>query len=179
MSKQEAKMNVFTLSTVRLVFLGALLAVVAGCASDGSFQNPFANNEPAPTTSYFFSEFSDIPIPNEMSENRSNTFITFAPSGVKCGVQLFSGRVEVVSLMNTMRRHMASNGWTLRSLLRAQESVMTFEKPDRIASLQLSDGLIKTEMRVFVSSRLEGDSPAVEINPYTPPATGGEQKLSQ
>lgn len=164
---------------VRLVCFGALFVVVAGCASDGSFQNPFASNEAAPTTSYFFSEFPDIPIPNEMSESRSSTFITFAPSGVKCGVQLFSGRVEVVSLMNTMRRHMASNGWTLRSLLRAQESVLTFEKPDRIASFQISDGLIKTEMRVFVSSRLEGDSPTLEINPYVPPATGGEQKLSQ
>lgn len=172
-------MNVFTHKLLRLACACALFVAVAGCASDGSFQNPFASNEPAPATSYFFSEFSDIPIPNEMSESRSDTFITFAPSGVKCGVQRFTGRVEIVSLMNTMRRYMATNGWTLRSLLRSKESVLIFEKPDRVASFQISDGLVNSEMRVFVSSRLEGDSPAVEINPYTPAASGGEQKLSQ
>ncbi len=172
-------MNVFTHRLLRLACACALIAVIAGCASDGSFQNPFVNNDPPPATSYFFSEFSDIPIPNEMSENRSDTFITFAPSGVKCGVQRFTGRVEIVSLMNTMRRYMATNGWTLRSLLRSKESVLIFEKPDRVASFQISDGLVNTEMRVFVSSRLEGDSSSVEINAYTPAVSGGEQKLSQ
>lgn len=154
-------------------------ALIAGCASDGSFTNPFASNEPAPTTSYFYSEFSDIPIPNEMSEQRSDTFITFAPSGIKCGVQRFTGRVEVVSLMNTMRRYMSTNGWTLRSLLRSKESVLIFEKPDRVASFQITDGLVNTEMRVFVSSRLEGDSSSVEINSYVPSTAGTEQRLSQ
>lgn len=168
--------------TIRLLLFGALAALLAGCASDGSFSNPFASSssEPAPVNNYFYSEFSDIPIPNEMSESRSDTFITFAPTGIKCGVQRFTGRVEIVSLMNTMRTNMAANGWTLRSLLRAKDSTLVFEKPDRIASFQISDGLVSTEMRVFVSARLEGDSPAVDINPYSPPAqTVGSQQFSQ
>lgn len=158
-----------------LMFLAA-----AGCASDGSFTNPFASKESAPTSGYYYSEFSDIPIPNELAESRSDTFITFAQSGVKCGTQRFTGRVEVVSLMNTMRRYMASNGWTLRSLLRARESTLVFEKPDRIATFQISDGVMNTEMRVFVSSRLEGDSSAVDINSYSAgPAASGTQQLSK
>ncbi len=173
MSKREVLMNVFTLRLLRLVSLCALVTLVAGCASDGSLQNPFTNKELTPATSYFFSEFPDIVIPNEMSENRGDTFITFAPSGVKCGVQRFTGRVEIVSLMNTMRRHMATNGWTLRSLLRFKESVLIFEKPDRVAFFQISDGPVNTDMRISVSSRLEGDSPSVEINPYTSPSRSG------
>jgi hypothetical protein len=94
-----------------------------------------------------------------MSEARGDTFITFTPSGLKCGVQRFSGRVEIVSLMNTMRRNMSSSGWSLRSLLRASESVLVFEKTDRLATIQISDGMISTDMRITVTSRLAGDSP--------------------
>lgn len=168
----------------RILLCCLTMFLLAGCASDGSFSNPFASSEPASGSNYYFSEFSDIPIPNDMSESRNDTFVTFAPSGVKCGTQRFSGRVEVVSLMNTVRRNMGSNGWTLRSVLRAKESTLVFEKPDRIATFQISDGLIFTGMRLFVSSRLEGDSSSVNVNAYSPPAkasasSGKQQKLSQ
>lgn len=157
--------------SIRFILVCALVLLCTACASDGTFTNPFIASKPDPSgSSYYFSEFGDVPIPNEMTESKNDTFITFAPSGVKCGVQRFTGRVDVVSLMNTMRANMAANGWTLRSLLRAQESVLVFEKPDRIASLQISDGMVYTQMRLFMSSRLEGDSTAVEINPYTPKA---------
>ena len=161
------------------------LVLLAGCASDGSLTNPFASPEPASGSSFYFGEFPDVPIPNDMSESRGDTFVTFAPSGIKCGVQRFTGRVEAVSLMNTMRRNMSSQGWILRSLMRSKESALVFEKGDRVATFQVTDGLIFTEMRVFVSSRLEGDSGAVDINAYSSPAkksaasSGGSQKLSE
>ena len=167
--------------TIKLMLLGIIvlgLFGLAGCASDGSFSNPFASTETVSSSGFYFSEFQDIPIPNDMSESRSDTFITFAPSGVKCGVQKFSGRVEIVSLMNTMRRYMADNGWTLRSLLRAKESSLIFEKPDRIATFQMSEGVVYTDMRIFVSARLEGDSSAIDVNTYYP-AQDGSQQLSQ
>ncbi|MDR0828171.1 MAG: hypothetical protein LBN33_09925 [Desulfovibrio sp.] len=168
---------------MRLLIILPILAFVAltsaGCASDGSLKNPFSSDpapaQSAPSSNYFFSEFNDIPIPNELSENRGDTFITFAPSGVKCGVQHFSGRVELVSLMNTMRRNMASNGWKLRSLLRAKESVMVFDKTDRMAAFQISDGMVTTDMRIFVTSRLEGDAPPADPT-YS---TGSSQPITQ
>lgn len=163
----------FSLSLAMLAILAVLLS---GCASDGSLSNPFASEEP--TTPHYFSEFSDIPIPNEMSESTSDTFITFAPSGLKTGMQRFTGRVELVSLMNSLRRNMAANGWTLRSLIRAKRSVMVFDKPDRMAALQITDGTFTTEMIITVTSRLEGDAPLPEAAPYTPPA-GSQEPLLQ
>ena len=171
------------------------VALLGGCAKDGSFTNPFAD-EPAPASPHYIGEFSDIPIPNDMSESTGSTFVTFAPSGLKCGTQKFSGRVELVSLMNTMRRNMASNGWTLRSLLRSKESILVFEKADRIVSLVFSDGLIFTDMRIFMSPRLQGDSGNLDMQAYTTPGAptasaggsgagsgssskAGAQKLSQ
>jgi hypothetical protein len=65
---------------------------------------------------------------------------------------------------------MAGHGWTLRSLLRAQRSILIFEKPDRIAFIEITDGLLETEMRVIVSARLEGD--AVSLNARTYSASG-------
>ncbi len=170
----------------RILILCAVLAVPAGCASDGSFVNPFESTEPSSGSPYYFSEFSDVPIPNDMSEKRGETFITFAPSGIKCGVQLFSGRLDIVALMNAMRRNMANNGWTLRSLLRSNESVLVFEKSDRFCTMALSDGVIFTDLRVFVSPRLEGDTGA-DISAFSPPlpsgsagaSSSGQQKLSQ
>lgn len=156
----------------RFFTICSIMLLCAACASDGSFRNPFASETAEPSgAGFYFSEFSDVPIPNEMSEKTSDTFITFASSGTKCGVQRFTGRVDVVSLMNTMRQNMNANGWILRSLLRAKESVLVFEKPDRVVALHIVDGLISTEMRVFMTSRLEGDSSAVTMNTFNTEST--------
>ena len=166
---------------------GLLLVAVAvftvGCAQDGSFKNPFSSDEAPvnqPANPYFFADFSDIPIPNDMSEVSDETVISYAPSGVKCGVQRFRGRVEVNSLLNAMRNNMAGQGWTLRSFLRAPSSLLIFEKPDRVATLYITDDLLHTNMRVFMSPRLEGDHSANGLSFTTPAAnTSGTQQLSQ
>lgn len=156
-------------TVLRLLCLCSALMLATGCASDGSMWNPFSDDdEYTDTTPYYFSEFSDVPIPNEMSESSGDTFISFAPSGVKIGVQRFSGRLELVALMNALRQNMANNGWTLRSLLRSNKSFLVFEKQNRICSMVISDGLIYTSMQIFVSPRLEGDSSALDISAYTP-----------
>jgi hypothetical protein len=148
----------------RLLFLSLLTLALAGCASDGSLKNPFSSSEEeTPENPYYLSEFSDVPIPHDMSEERDKTYISFAPSGMKCGVQHFSGRVEVVSLMNAMRRNMAAQGWILRALLRSRESILVFEKADSICTMHISDGRIYTGMIIFMSPRLDGDSGAVSL----------------
>lgn len=148
------------LSAVLLLFVLTL----AGCAADGTITNPFAETEP-PSTPFYFSDFADVPLPHQMSEVKSETVITYAPSGVKCGLQRFKGNVEAASLISTMRNNMVSQGWELKSMLRAKESVLTFEKDDRLCTLYISDDAIYTNMRVFVTPRLAGD-----MNSYAPPA---------
>lgn len=146
-------MRIFFTTTVL-----ALLLLTFGCASDGSVSNPFETAVPVPGGDYFFSEFADIPIPNDMSESKSDTYTAASQgAGIKTGFQKFSGRVDAPALIRTMRRNMADHGWVLRSFLRSKESVLVFEKPDRICSIQITDGLIYTEMRIFLSTRLEGD----------------------
>ncbi|MDR2076729.1 MAG: hypothetical protein LBP61_07375 [Desulfovibrio sp.] len=145
----------------RLSALSLLFFVLTACASDGSLSNPFSSSEDPPENPYYLSEFSDVPIPQGMTEDKRETYISFAPSGLKCGVQHFSGRVEVVSLMNAMRRNMAAHGWVLRALLRSQESILVFEKSDSVCTMHISDGRIYTGLILFMSPRLDGDSEPV------------------
>lgn len=154
-----------------VLLLVAALALFSGCASDGILVNPFADNTPPPVNPYYYDEFPDLPIPNEMTEVASDTVITSTASGVRTGIQHFQGRVESVSLINAMRKNMANQGWTLRSLFRAQQTIMIYEKTDRVCSLYITDGMIYTDMRVFVSQRLEGDSSDLDVNQYSIPVT--------
>ena len=163
-----------------ILFVLAAVILCAGCASDGSFSNPFETATPTPGGNYYFGEFSDVPIPNDMSESSGDTFVTAHQSGIKSGVQKFSGRVDAISLIKTMRRNMADHGWVLRSLLRSTESVLVFEKPEKICSIQISDGTFSTSMRIFLSPRLDGDSMDLDISAYSAPAPNlQEQSLNQ
>lgn len=140
---------------------------LAGCAADGSISNPFSTPEP-PSTPFYFADFTDVPIPHAMSEVKSESVITYAASGVKCGVQRFRGNVDASSLIATMRNNMSSQGWALTSLLRANESVLTFEKDDRLCTLYITDDAIYTNMRIFVTPRLEAGALDNYVMPVTP-----------
>ncbi len=155
------------ISRIALAGILLLALISAGCVAGGS---PFASSEPS--SPYYVSEFSDVSIPREMSEVRGETYITFAPSGIKCGMQQFSGHVEVVSLMNMLRRHMSANGWVLRSLLRSKQSFMTFDKDERVCVMHIVDGLVYTDLTVFMSAKLAGDSGAPDISAYSHPEAG-------
>lgn len=158
-------------------FLSVLLVVfvlgLVGCGADGSISNPFSTPEP-PSTPFYFADFNDIPLPHPMSEVKSESVITFATSGVKCGVQRFKGSVDASSLIATMRNNMISQGWALTSMLRANESVLTFEKHDRLCTLYITDDTIYTNMRVFVTPRLADGA----MDGYVTPVTSNGDNLA-
>ena len=155
-------------------------ALVSGCAADGSIANPFGEETPPPAMPYFFDEFPDVPIPNEMSKVAEDSFLTYAGDNTKCGVVRYKARVEASSLIATMRSNMASQGWTLRSFLRGKQSVMTFEKDSRVATITISDDTIYTNMMVFIAPRLNGDTGDVGIvvGPAAKTATSDKQALN-
>ena len=165
------------------IFLCLLLAFAAGCAADGSLVNPFGDDTPPPAMPYFFDEFPDVPIPNEMTKVAENSFLTYAGDNTKCGVVHYKARVEAGSLIASMRANMASQGWVLRSFLRGKQSVMTFEKDSRACTITISDDTIYTNMMIFIAPRLSGDTGDVGIvvGPAAKTATSGssaKQSLS-
>ncbi len=172
--------------------LACAALLLTGCAADGSFKNPFESEGEQPasgaSSANLTGEFTDVPVPATM-DITSDTFVTVG-QGIKTGSQKFRGRMESVDLMNAMRRNMAGHGWVLRSAQRSQESILVFEKPDRVCTLHFSEGLIFTDMTVFVSSRLTGDKGGVDLaapasrgsagsGGKASSSSGGVQKLSQ
>lgn len=132
-----------------ILFLAVLcLGLSAGCA------NMFASSDEA--APYYYGEFEDVPIPGELSGPKETTIIT-TPGGVKTGLQIYKGRVEVGSLNNAMTGYMLREGWVLRSSTRGSRSLLLFEKLDRFCTIYIVDGLLSTEMQIYVSPKL-GDT---------------------
>lgn len=143
---------------MRLVYIfvfAFFVALLPGCS--GMFGSS-SSSEP-----YFYGEFDDIPIPSELSGIKETTIIT-APGGVKTGVQVFKGRVEVGSLNSAMLGYMQREGWELRSSTRGARSLLLFEKEDRYATVYILDGMFNTEMQVYVSPKLTNIGRARQIS---------------
>lgn len=128
---------------------------------------------------YFYAEFDDIPIPTEVSSVKETTIIT-TPGGVKTGLQVFKGRVEVGSLNSAMISYMQRDGWEMRSSTRGARSLLIFEKEDRYATIYILDGMFNTEMQVYVSPKLSGPvTPRAASRPRTTAGTAGTQNTAR
>lgn len=154
--------------------LMTLCLALAGCFGSDS------SDTSDPTKSgrdYYYAEFADVAIPTDMTVDAKDTFITYSADGVKLGIELASGRVEMASLINVMERYMQRDGWNLRSIFRAKRSIMVFERSDRMCTLYISEGMIYTDMLVFVSHRLpdgavqHAPAAAAPAAPVAPSAT--------
>ncbi len=164
----------------RILCLCLMILVLAGCAGSGASSDTASNPGSTPNRDYYYDQFPDIAIPVDMSVSNKDTFITYTADGLKLGIQLFSGRVEMGSLITVMQRYMLRDGWTLRSVFRAQRSIQVFERADRICALYISEGMLYTDMLVFVSPRLPDGAvhhitpaPAADPAPSAPVSSSG------
>lgn len=133
---------------LRYIFLClAACLMLGGCA--GMFGTSSSEGP------YYYGEFDDIPIPSELSGIKETTIIT-TPGGIKTGLQVFKGRVEVGSLNSAMISYMQREGWELRSSTRGARSLLLFEKQDRYSTIYITDAFFNTEMQVYVSPKLSG-----------------------
>lgn len=132
------------------LFLSLCIVTNSGCGAIMGADNPGIGG-------YYYAEFNDVPIPNEMSENKSDTYITYVAGGLKCGQQIFQGRVEKNSLITAMKQYMQKDGWSPRAAsYYGNKSLLTYEKNDKMATLLITDGTLFCTLQVNVSSRLSG-----------------------
>lgn len=139
---------------MRKVILFSMLVLsiaLGGCLNS----NNTSNDAIASGATYYFDEFQDVPVPNEMKAQKKEGFITYNHSGTKLGTQCFSGRVEMASLVTAMHSHMQREGWVLRSVFRSTRSLMIFEKPETMCAIYIDEGIFDTSMLMFVSPKLQ------------------------
>ena len=134
-----------------IVLMLLLSLALGGCigSNSDSGSDPISSG-----LNYYYGEFPDVAIPNEMQPEKTDTFISYTGDGVKLGTQYFKGRVELASLVNAMQGHLQRDNWTLRSVFRARGAILIFEQPNRMCSIYIHEDLINTGMLVFVSPKL-------------------------
>jgi hypothetical protein len=108
--------------------------------------------------------FDDILIPNGMEHTADDDF-SFDTQQFKAGIQNFQGRVVYDDLINFFLNNMVKDGWKKVSAVRSKKSIIIFEKANKAAIIELTDGY-KAKATVFAfeykggsySSRSNGQS---------------------
>jgi hypothetical protein len=133
-----------TMSGVATVGLALLLT--ASCAM---FEKGPAKPETAQKRLPDVREFEDVLIPREMDIDKDSSVI-YRREGMSAGLLRLSGRVETNSLMRYFQNNMTNEGWRSISQFRSSQSLMLFQKGNRMAVIAIEDADLQTFADVWV-----------------------------
>lgn len=148
--------------------------VLQGCADLG-IDNPFSSST-SDVSEVYYDQFTDIPIPRDLTVDRSRSLVSVTSDGTKVGLVTAQGRVEMLSLTSAMVRNMGGQGWALRSSTTGPKMMQVYEKDSRYTVLYYYEQAMSTAMEIWVGTRLsEGAVPAFSTGgSYAAPATAGD-----
>lgn len=136
--------------------------LLAGCASFSGNSNPPPNpvgqsqqsqssaSSQSSANSPVYYDFSDIPIPPQLSLVRDDSYV-FQAGALKAGVLTLKGRVEISSLVNYFTTAMAREGWQSRGGFRYRRSVLIYEKPHKTCVIDLRSSTFYTYVEIYVA----------------------------
>lgn len=94
-------------------------------------------------------EFDDVLVPREMVVNRDASYVHKGTS-VPTGLLRLVGSVEAQSLMRYFRANMPKDGWQLVSEFRGPQTLMVFQKAERMCMIAIEDSTFRTFMDIWV-----------------------------
>ncbi|SKA91027.1 hypothetical protein SAMN02745704_02284 [Paucidesulfovibrio gracilis DSM 16080] len=139
--------------------LTAVLLVLAlaatGCATKSTGTEPAQSTSESQPTAYeqtyenpnYYYDFNDILIPRELDPVDDEKYVFDDPRFL-AGFRIFSGRVVAEDVFNFFVNNMAKDNWTKKFSLKAEKSVLAFEKQNKSCTIQIEDGF-KTRVTVF------------------------------
>lgn len=154
--------------TLALVLTFSLF--LTGCADMNPFSAP-ANPEAA-----VYSQFSDIPVPKDMSTNVGRTFVNYGQDGTKVGLETLEGRIPSLTLTRVMINNMLRDGWSIRATASGSSRYMQlFERENRYAVIYYYDQTTSYAMEIWVATRLADGAvpPPPPLDPSLAPAAAG------
>ncbi|MCP4394743.1 MAG: hypothetical protein GY804_10830 [Alphaproteobacteria bacterium] len=162
-----------------LIFAVLALVFVTGCKTLGT---PFKASSASSTTATeggigdspvapAFSQFSDIPIPDNAVMNLERTLL-LGSEGAWIGRLSISAPYGTSGLFDFYMSEMPRFGWTEVTVIRSQTSVLTYKRNNRVATIQLiQENAERTDVLFTVSPEGRGGK---SIN--APAATGAPVK---
>lgn len=120
-------------SLLGLLAVALSLALLAGCAL---FEKGPSRPEPPRLPDQ--REFDDIMIPRDMEIDKESSAV-YRRDGMSLGILRMSGNVSGNALLRYFQNNMANEGWRQVSMLRAPQSLMVFQKGNRMAVIAVDD----------------------------------------
>jgi len=94
-------------------------------------------------------EFDDVLVPRDMDIDREASAI-YRRDGASIGILRMSGRIDLSSLMRYFQNNLGNEGWRQLSVMRAPQSLMVFQKANRMAVIALSEDSLTTYADIWV-----------------------------
>lgn len=165
----------------RYLVLFSMIFLLQACADmfNSSSSSSSEGVEPvaaAPSETYF-DQFSDVPIPGEMSVDRKRSLSTTTQDGMRIGLITVTGRVDILSLNNAMIHNMARNGWSLRAATTGTKTMQIYEKGLQYCVIYTYEETFNTVMEIWGAQRLgdnaypaatQNSSSSFVLDPTTP-----------
>lgn len=133
----------------KMIWLVTMVMLALLTASCAMFEKGPAKPETAQKRLPDVREFDDVLIPREMDIDKESSMI-YRREGMSAGLLRLAGRVETTSLMRYFQNNMANEGWRLISQFRSPQSLMIFQKGNRMAVIAIEDGDLETFADVWV-----------------------------
>ncbi|MGB5158036.1 hypothetical protein [Desulfobacterium sp. N47] len=148
--------NLKTFALLSVVFM----LVFSGCAALSQNENSATasasvQKDIGDMPSYY--DFGDVLVPKELKVKIEKSFI-YKTSGLPAGVLALSGRVELSSLCTFFDNNMAKDNWKLVSLFKSPHTLMLFQKQNRWCVINIVDGMIFTDVEIWVAPSIAENS---------------------
>ncbi|MEF2146496.1 MAG: hypothetical protein V3573_13710 [Desulfovibrionaceae bacterium] len=95
----------------------------------------------------YYYDFDDILVPRELSPIDDEKYVFDDPRFL-AGFRIFTGRVIAEDVFNFFVNNMTKDNWTKKFSLKAEKSVLAFEKANKSCTIQIEDGF-KTRVTIF------------------------------
>lgn len=137
------------------VFLLIIVFTASACATKSTSTEPAADSQSSSQTAYqqtyenpnYYYDFNDILIPRELTPIDDEKYVFDDPRFL-AGFRIFSGHVVAEDVFNFFVNNMAKDNWRKKFSLKAEKSVLAFEKDNKSCTIQIEDGY-KTKVTVF------------------------------
>jgi hypothetical protein len=128
------------------IMLLILAFAVAGC---GALRKQEPAQPQMEMLNQAFYGFPDVPVPKELEFVRDKSFIYETP-GLKAGVLVFSGNVDMQSLADYFTANMTRNGWKAVNVFRHRDVLMNYTKDGRTCQIRMTRSTFNTEVEIWV-----------------------------
>lgn len=145
----------------------SVLLALSGCG--GSPLSPSSARSDGTQAAPSFNQFSDIPIPAKADMDVSQSLL-LGHGENWVGRLVFTTRGDPGTIYDLFRSDMPGFGWQEITSVRASISVQTWQRADRVATVQIRDTTLGSETIVTVAPALGSGAGNGGGGAYAPPA---------